>query len=207
MNFKVFELRSMGANCYVLWDEETNIAMLIDPGEEDARIDKFIEKNGLKPIYIALTHTHFDHINGVKFYSEKYGAKIIAHELDAPGLTDNALNLSAFFGLGDAQKPADILLKDDDEIMLGNSPIKIIHTPGHTVGGICFSTDIGIFSGDTLFFESIGRSDFPGGNGSVLNKSIVQKLYSFPDETLVYPGHGQHTTIGHEKQFNFFVKR
>lgn len=207
MNFTMFELGQLGANCYILWDEHTKSAMLIDTGEQDVRIDNFIEKHRLSPIYIALTHTHFDHINGVKYYSEKYGAKIIAHELDAPGLTDNRLNLSAFFGLGESQKSADILLKDGDEITLGNSIIKIIHTPGHTVGGICFKTDIGVFSGDTLFYESIGRSDFPGGDATVLNTSIVNRLFSLPDDTIIYPGHGPKTTIGHEKQHNFFIKR
>lgn len=207
MNFTVFEVGNLGANCYILWDEETKQAILIDPGECDVRIDKFIEKNSLSIIYIVLTHTHFDHINAVAFYSEKYGAKIAVHELDAKGLTDNSLNLSAFFGLGKPQKPADILLKDGDLLTLGSFDITVIHTPGHTVGGICLKTDIGVFSGDTLFYESIGRSDFPGGNTSVLNNSIIEKLFSLSDNTRVYPGHGQYTTIGHEKQFNFFVKR
>ena len=207
MNFNVFELQTLGANCYVLWDEKTTHAMIIDPGEPDDRIDSYIEENALTPVYIILTHTHFDHINGTAFYSEKYGAKIAVHELDANGLTDSTLNLSAFFGLGNLQKNADIILKDGDRLNLGSSFITIIHTPGHTAGGICLKTDIGVFSGDTLFYESVGRSDFPGGDALALYKSITEKLFSLPDDTHIYPGHGQFTTIDHEKKHNFFIKR
>ncbi len=202
MNIKSFNLS--GTNCYIIWDEVSDEAAIIDPA--DATPLKFITENNLMLKFIILTHCHFDHIGGVREISEKTGAKIAIHKHDAPGLTDNRINLGIMLGGDFVQKLPDIMLADGDELTFGKITLKILHTPGHTAGGIgIVANDKVLFSGDTLFCRSVGRSDFPGGNHSVLINSIKTKFMTLPDDMPVYPGHDAPTTIGEERMHNPYL--
>lgn len=203
MKIKSFELGYMKNNCYIVWDENTNEAAIIDPS--NIKPLAFIKENGLKLKYIILTHCHFDHIGGVRETANETGAKVAIHEQDAEGLVNNDLNLGTDFNRDFTQGNADILLKDGDALEVGTLKLTILHTPGHTKGGICILADEVLFSGDTLFWGSMGRSDFPGGNGAELIRSIKTKLMALDDKTRVYPGHGESTTIGEERRNNPYL--
>ncbi len=191
-------------NCYIIWDETTLEGAVIDPA--DSSVLPFIAENRLKIKYVILTHCHFDHIGGVSKIADSCGAEIAIHKADAVGLTDNRYNLGSMFGGDFIQGEADMLLTDGDVLRLGNISLKILHTPGHTAGGIgILADDTVLFSGDTLFCRSIGRSDFPGGNHTVLINSIKTKLLPLGDSVTVYPGHDRPTTIGEEKRFNPYL--
>jgi hydroxyacylglutathione hydrolase len=189
-------------NCYLIGDG--NDAILIDPGEDASRIIAMIKKRNVKVANIVLTHGHADHIGAVPELKKFTSAPVLIHSEDAIMLTDAMENLSAVFDMPFVADPADELLKDGDEISSGNIQLKVLFTPGHTPGGISlYEPNAGIlFSGDTLFAGSIGRSDFPRSNNDQLIKSIKEKLLTLPDETIVYPGHGPQTTIGEEKANN-----
>ncbi len=202
MNIKTFNLG--GTNCYIIWDNISLEAAVIDPS--DSNILSFINENSLTVKYIILTHCHFDHIGGVRTVADKTNAKIAIHKSDACGLTDNQFNLGTMLGEDYTQGEADILLSDGDILNIGNITLKILHTPGHTPGGIgILANESVLFSGDTLFRRSIGRSDFPGGNHTVLINSIKTKLMPLPDDTPVYPGHEASTTIGEERMQNPYI--
>ncbi|MCL4516408.1 MAG: MBL fold metallo-hydrolase [Firmicutes bacterium] len=208
MIFKQFILGPMGANCYLIGCEETRAAAVIDPGGEPSEVLAEIKRLGLTLRCVINTHGHVDHIAGNRAVKEATGAEILIHAADAPMLTNSRLNLSSFLedeaGLL-AGPPADRELLDDEVIEVGHLSIQVRHTPGHTPGGICLLAGDALFSGDTLFAESIGRTDFPGGSAETLIRSIQQKLLVLPDETPVYPGHGPMTTIGDEKALNPFL--
>ncbi|MBE6749783.1 MAG: MBL fold metallo-hydrolase [Ruminococcaceae bacterium] len=203
MEIKTIVLGGIGTNCYLISSD--NAAIVIDPGFECQEAAEFLNVNNLKERLILLTHCHFDHIGFAKDLSEKTNTKIAIGELDAEGLNDNNVNLSNLFGLPLKNFNADIELKDKSILKVGDIEINVIHTPGHTIGGSCYLIDDVLFAGDTLFCESIGRTDFPGGDFGVLNASI-KKLFSLPDETVVYSGHGPITTIAHEKLYNPFIR-
>ena len=204
MEIKVLPLGDIAVNCYLLNSE--NAAVVIDPGFTSPKINEFIEENANKEILILLTHGHFDHIGAVSDLKEKYGVKVAIGQLDAPALTDGNLNLSGLFGMPINTFSADMLICDGDEFSVGDINFKAIHTPGHTVGGTCYLVGNVLFSGDTLFNGSIGRTDFPKGDFSVLLSSIKNKLFVLPDDTQVLSGHGSETNIGLEKRFNPFIK-
>ena len=197
-------------NCYIVWDTQTKDAMVIDPGGDGLEIQQRISKHGLKVRYIVNTHAHIDHIAANEDLKHAYpDAQLLIHELDAPALTDPSRNLSLLLNFRFKSPPADRLLKDGDEIVLGRYRFRVIHTPGHSAGGISLYCD-GIkppvlFCGDTLFQFSVGRTDFPGGSFETLANAIRERLFVLPDETVVYPGHGPETTIGEEKRHNPFV--
>lgn len=197
---------SMGANCYLLACGETKKAVIIDPGADGKRIYRWVLEKGYKVDYILLTHGHVDHIGAVDELRELLGnVEVGIHADDAGMLTDGRKNLSGYFGPGLVLKKADLLLQDGQEIILGNQRIKVISTPGHSPGSTCFLCTDGLISGDTLFAGSIGRTDFPGGSMDQLLNGVKKKLLILPDDTRVFPGHGEETSIGIEKRTNPFL--
>lgn len=192
-------------NCYVLICEETKKAAIIDPGGDADEILTYIERNHLDLSYILLTHGHGDHIGGVQTIKEKANVPVCIHPGDGSMLKDANKNLSSMMSGPNVEIEADRLLEDGEIIELGNLKIQIIHTPGHTLGGICMKVEDTVFSGDTLFARSIGRTDFEGGSHVEIIHSIKNKLMIFDDETKVFPGHGPMTTIGNERVSNPFI--
>ena len=206
MIFETLEVGIYGANCYIAGSEKTKEAAIIDPGADFNKIDKKLNELGLIPKIIILTHYHGDHIGAVKEFTDKYNLKIYIHKEDAEALNNSNMNLTkTMFGKGVSIK-ADVELKDGDEIDLGELKFKIIHTPGHTKGGICIKVGNIMMTGDTLFNSSIGRTDLPGGSFEEIITSIKEKIFKYDDDTLIYPGHMSPSTIKREKQFNPFVK-
>ena len=192
-------------NCYFLSDTNGN-CVVVDPGEEAARIIDYIEKKDLKPVAILLTHGHFDHIGAVDEVREKYDIKVYAAAAEKETLQNTDINLSSQFGAG-FKVEADEYLNDGQEIELLGEKVRCILTPGHTKGGMCYYFTNGgmLFSGDTLFQQSVGRTDFPGGSMSEIVRSIREKLFILPDYVRVYTGHGMMTTIKDEKMLNPFA--
>jgi len=206
MIFEGFGVGPIEANCYIIGDEQTKEAVVVDPGAEGSRILNRLEKKGLQCKYIVLTHGHMDHVGALNEVREATGAEVMIHKADAGMLTSPSQNLSLFMGAKLKFKEADKLLEDGDKIQLGGITIEVLHTPGHTLGGICLKLDDkNIITGDTLFAGSVGRSDFPGGSHEQLINSIKTKLMAYPDDTKVYPGHGPSSTIGSEKKHNPFL--
>lgn len=197
-----FVVGALEENCYLLFDEATGESAVIDPGADAHIILPFIAKHNLFLRSIIVTHGHGDHIGAVGEIKEQTKALIYIHPQDAQALGSSQLNLSYSFDEEIFAPEADRLLQENQEIKIGSAPYQVIYTPGHTLGGICLYGEGRLFSGDTLFLEGIGRSDLPGGNGDLLISMIKEKLFSLPEETLVYSGHGPETTIGWEKQHN-----
>ena len=197
---------SMGANCYLYTCMETKKAVIIDPGAEGKKIHRWILEKGVKVDYILLTHGHVDHIGAVDELKGLLGDVLVGiHAGDAEMLTDGKKNLSGYMGQSLVQKEADILLQDGQELIVGNERLKVISTPGHSPGCVCFLSSEGLFSGDTLFAGSIGRTDFPGGSLDQLLNGVKKKLLILPEQTRVFPGHGEETSIGEEKRDNPFL--
>lgn len=206
MIFDGFSVGPMDSNCYIVGCEKTREAAVIDPGAEGKRILKKLEALGLTVKCIILTHGHVDHIGALAEVRAATGAPVLIHTDDAEMLTNAQRNLSAFVGPQIKLKPADRLLQEGDVIDVGAEKLEVIHTPGHTRGGICLKCGSYLITGDTLFAGSVGRSDFPGGSHSQLISSIKKRLLGFPSETRVFPGHGPESTIGEEKQYNPFLR-
>lgn len=193
------------ANCYIVYDEDIHEAVVIDPGGAgDEILDKLNELN-LKVKYIILTHGHGDHIGGVEDVRKGTSAPVLIHEDDAELLKDDTRNLSSMMIMGSVEVIPDKLLKDGEKLVLGDYTINIIHTPGHTPGGISIKIEDNLFTGDTLFAGSIGRTDFEGSSYEDIISSIKKKLILYPDDTAIYPGHGPSSTIGREKKYNPFI--
>lgn len=194
------------ANCYILGCPETKKACVIDPGGEHEKILDALKVHDLTLEVIVLTHGHVDHIGGIAGLAKATGASVAIHEDDADMLVDPRINLSNGMGAGAVSLKADRLLKDGDRIDFGNLRLKVIHTPGHTPGGICLKIGDNLFTGDTLFLRSVGRTDLPGGDHNALIQSIKKKLYKLPEDTVVYPGHGPESSIGFEKKSNMVIQ-
>jgi len=192
------------SNCYIVGSESNKEGMIIDPGDETKKILNKVEELELDIKLIALTHGHIDHTGVLKKVKEATGAEVAIHTDDEELLRDQSMAIA--FGLSyPVPPPPDRLLKHGNSIDIGNLHFGVLHTPGHTSGGICFLGYGVVFSGDTLFNYSIGRTDLPGGNYNQLMNSIQTKLMVLPDNTVVYPGHGPDTTIGAERQGNPFL--
>ena len=191
----------MGVNAYIVADPISKEAVIIDPGADYLKIKKIIDQLALKLKYVVNTHGHGDHIG----HSHKFNVPILIHRLDADFFTDSVKNLSAYFGNSFQIPKPNRLLDDGQKIEIGNISLEVLHTPGHTPGSICLKYNNIIFSGDTLFYEGVGRTDFPDASEKDLSKSIKEKLFTLNGETIVYPGHGATTTIGHEKKNNPFL--
>ncbi|MGD9082421.1 MAG: MBL fold metallo-hydrolase [Desulfobacterales bacterium] len=193
------------ANCFIFGCEETKEAVVIDPGGDADRILFSLADPGLKVKYIINTHGHFDHVSANGKIKDATGADILIHPLDAPMLGMLSSN-AAVFGISvENSPPCDQTIEEGDTVSFGKITLNVIHTPGHTPGGISLYTDKIVFVGDTLFAGSIGRTDFPGGDFNTLISSIKTKLFKMDDDMRVLSGHGPETSIGSEKRFNPFV--
>jgi len=197
-------LAEFETNTYLIWDKESGLGAVIDPANNAQEIVDEAERLGFNIKYIINTHGHADHIGANTELKKLTGGILCIHEDDSEKLSNPDLNLSSFVGFPITTVKADRLLKDGDVLNFGNISLKVMHTPGHSKGCICLVGDGFVFSGDTLFFESIGRYDFPDSSGDLLRKSVIEKLFMLPDATKVYTGHGGPTTIGHEKKHNPF---
>lgn len=202
MEIRVIHLGLIKTNCYLLSSEKA--AVVIDPGFKSELTAEFLNESADKERLILITHAHFDHIGGADELRRLTGVKIGIGAKDEKDLSDPKINLSDKFHAGVKPFKADILFSDGDEFTVGDIPFKVILTPGHTVGEVCYLSGNSLFSGDTLFKGSVGRTDFPGGDTRILLRS-VKKLVALPGGTEVYPGHGDFTTIAEEKNNNMFA--
>jgi glyoxylase-like metal-dependent hydrolase (beta-lactamase superfamily II) len=195
------------ANCFIVGCEESREAAVIDPGAEVPRILEAVEKAQLSVKVIINTHGHFDHVGGNRALKAHTGAPLLIHPLDAPMLSRLAEMAGAFGMRSENSPPPDRMVEDGDIIAVGRLTLEVIHTPGHTPGGISLAAPGRVFVGDTLFQGSIGRTDFPGGDFDALLQSIRTRLFPLGDEVTVYTGHGPETVLGQEKRFNPFVSQ
>jgi len=193
------------ANCFVIGDETSKKAMVIDPGDEPDRIMERVNADALSLEYIVCTHAHFDHVGAVPDMKSETGAKVILHK-DELEIYQGARDMAAFLGYDIAPLPEpDILVEDGDEIRLGSLSFRVLHTPGHSPGGMCLFGAGVVITGDTLFAGAVGRTDFHGGDLNKL-KASFQRLLALPPDTEVLAGHGPNSTIGRERSENFFSK-
>ena len=200
-NFSIFS--------YLIADEQAKEGLFIDPSADHDLLQKEAKANDLTIKYIVNTHSHIDHSMGNREMVRRTGAKVVIHKADAPGLLDTPADILSMFGAEDPP-PADILVSDGDLIQVGSVALKVIHTPGHTPGGMCLYLDGMVFTGDTLFVGSVGRTDFPGGSYAELERSIRTKLYTLPGDTVVFPGHNYGmrptSTIRQERSGNAVIR-
>lgn len=205
VDFRVITVGPIETNCYFVWDRDTRKSAIIDPGGDKDSIVHAVSSLNLHVDWVLLTHGHWDHC----FYAGplvcEYGARFGMHALDLVQMSQSLDIAEMFHDLSEfiSLAPTD-LLNDGDVISLGDSEIRVVHTPGHSQGGLCFVTDAGIFCGDTIFAGAVGRTDFPGGSHEQLIDSIRTHLLTLDDATPLYPGHGPATTVGAERRGNFF---
>ncbi|HPC03551.1 MAG TPA: MBL fold metallo-hydrolase [Syntrophales bacterium] len=209
MILEQIQVGHMAVFAYLIGDEQTGEAMLVDPAADVGRLLGEARKRGLQIRLIVNTHGHVDHIAGNADCRKETGAKIVIHELDADMLTSTPSIMLRMFN-AKASPPADITVRDGDTVSAGGISLQVFHTPGHTPGGVCLYSPGFVLTGDTLFVESVGRTDFPGGSWEALRNSIVTRLLTLPEETVVLPGHNYgrvpRSTIGHEKRHNPFLR-
>lgn len=208
MQIQQITVGSMGVCCYIVSCGATGKAAIVDPGGDEDKIIAIVRKSELEVEYIIATHGHPDHVCGNRRLKEETGAGIVMHSADADFFGKPEIqHYFAMLGL-EPSPPADRIVEDGDIITIGEEELKVIHTPGHTPGGICLYNGLDLITGDTLFVGGLGRTDFPGGSQQELMNSIQQRLLVLPDETRVWPGHGyggSQSTIGEEKRSNPFL--
>jgi hydroxyacylglutathione hydrolase len=206
---KQIEVGNFSIFSYLVADEQTKEGLFIDPSDDHDLLLKEAKAHDLTIRYIVNTHCHIDHSMGNREMVRRTGAKVIIHEADAAGLLNTPANILEMFG-AEEPPPADILVSDGNLIQVGKVALKVIHTPGHTLGGMCLYIDGMVFTGDTLFVGSVGRTDFPGGSYEDLARSIRTKLYTLPEDTVVFPGHNYGmrptSTIQQERSSNAVVR-
>lgn len=196
----------ISTNCYIIMEESKKRALIVDPGGDADRIMNKIKELQVSVEAILLTHGHFDHMLAADTLREKYQVKVYLGQDDSELIKNPMENVSGMFG-----KPmsthADVLLRDGQVLELAGFEIKVLATPGHTKGGVCYyiEKESVAFSGDTIFQASVGRSDFPTGSGASLSKSIREKIFTLPEDTQLFPGHGDSTVVSYEKKYNMFV--
>jgi len=208
MIHEILPVGMLACNCSILGDEKTGEAVVIDPGDETDRIQEVLAKHNLRPRYIVVTHAHIDHVGGLEQLKRATGAAVLMHAADLP-LYENVAVQAEWLGLlPPGVVTVDQFLKEGDALRFGAYALEVLHTPGHSPGSLSLhlaGAQTKIFSGDTLFQQSIGRTDLWGGSYEQILKSIHSRLLIFPDETPVFPGHGSSTTIGDERETNPFL--
>lgn len=197
---------AVATNCYIVSDEVTKDALIIDPGADAAKLSEIIRRKELKVQAVLLTHGHFDHMMAAKELCTEYSVKLYCYEDEKELMEDPVMNVSRMFRCECSVSP-DETFCDGLMLQFGSLSCRVIHTPGHTRGGVCFyfEPEKVLFSGDTLFFESVGRTDMPTGNARLLIEKVRERLWELPDDTAVYPGHGAPTSIGYEKRNNPYI--
>lgn len=208
MIVKALEVGPFASNCYIVGSSSTKQGIIIDPGAEANTIVSAVQQMSLSVSLIVVTHAHMDHVDALHAIKEKTDAQFALHEAEKELLSTAPMRMLTSLGLSPSKSPPqpDRLLKDGDRIDVDELHFEVLHTPGHSPGGICLLGHGVVFSGDTLFNFGIGRTDFAGGSYEQLMNSIHQKLMVLPDETIVYPGHGPATTIGDERRGNPFLR-
>lgn len=207
MKFEKLQNYRTGENTYVVYNENTLNGFIIDPAYGTDKIIDFIKEKDINLKYIFITHCHYDHIENMEELREKLSLKLVCGDKADINITDSDINLS-FAGLGYeiSAKKSDVILKDGENINIDGMTVKCIYTPGHTNCSVCYLTDNHMFCGDTLFLRNCGRFDLPTGNEEALIKSVKEKIYMLDENIILHPGHGEDTSIGYEKRFNFYIK-
>ncbi len=208
MTLKTLVVGPFQVNCYLYWDESSGDGLIIDPGADGALIIDSVSKAGFKPKAILLTHGHADHIAAVAPVKDEYNLPLYVGDGEQKLLSNPSANVSAFFADPIVAPPADFLLADEQIVEIGSISLRVLKTPGHSPGGVCYLDESQgiLFCGDTLFYGSIGRTDFPGCSHQTLIKSINDKIMKLPDAVICYPGHGPETTVGNERLNNPFLR-
>lgn len=203
LRIKTCVLGVVSTNCYIVYREGGTQGVIIDPADNAPYILNQCRELGIEPAAVLLTHGHFDHIMAVEDIRRSFRIPVYAGEAEGPLLEDMSLNMTAHYHCGLSVK-ADRLARDGEVIEAAGFQFHVLATPGHTAGSVCYwiEEDETLLSGDTLFAESLGRTDFPTGSSAAIVDSIIKKLFLLPESTMVYPGHGEPTTIGHEKKYN-----
>lgn len=205
-SMEILPLGPLETNCYLLTEHVSRQTMVVDPAEEADFLISHLQALNTECVLIVLTHGHYDHIGALSDLAKATGAQVAIHQADHAMLLQPESNFSSFMGVQYKYEGETRLLQDNDTVSIGDKTIKVLHTPGHTPGGICLLADDFLISGDTLFQLGVGRTDFPGGNSQALIQSIQEKLLKLPEGLPVFPGHGPSTTIGNEKRGNPYLK-
>ncbi len=206
MKYESVIVGALETNCYLVYCKKTLKCAVIDPGADPEKIFRVIGHKGLKPTILINTHGHVDHIGANQDIKDKFDIPLCIHAADSPMLESVLQSELSFFLGAKESPPADKFLEEGEEIKIGNVSLSVLYTPGHSPGSVSLMGDGILFSGDTLFFGGVGRTDLPGGSWAELERSIREKIFTLPADTLVLTGHGPTTTVGQEMQFNPFIR-